>query len=72
MDILDVNEYLNEAHKTLSDDNDYKHWFNELVKCRKEADECGFDIARLEGALYQLHIRDIGFIIDKLNRPDFS
>lgn len=72
MDILDVNEYLNEAHKTLSDDNDYKHWFNELVKCRKEADECGFDITRLEGVLYQLHIRDIGFIIDELNKPDFS
>lgn len=64
MDILDVNEYLYAAHKALDNDTEYKHWFSELVKCREEANKCGFDIGRLEGVMYQLHARDIGFIID--------
>jgi len=68
MDILEVNEYINAAHKALDNDTEYKHWFSELVKCREEASKCGFDIGRLEGVMYQLYARDIGFIIDNLEK----
>ena len=70
MDILDVNEYLNAAEELLQDDSEYRHWFEELVKCRKEAEECGFNISRLEGVMYQLYVRDIGCILDKLHALD--
>ncbi|SEP99214.1 hypothetical protein SAMN02910382_01635, partial [Butyrivibrio sp. TB] len=50
----------------LQNDSEYSHWFNELVKCRKEASECGFNIGRLEGVMYQLHIREIGSIADNM------
>lgn len=68
MDILDLNEYLNDAHKALDNDIEYKHWFDELVKCREEAGKCGFDIGRLEGVMYQLHVRDIGYVIDNVQK----
>ncbi len=66
MDILDVNEYLNKAEEQLQENPEYIHWFKELVKCRKEAEGCGFDIGRLEGVMYQLYARDIGCILDGL------
>ena len=66
MDILDANELLNAAKERLQNDSEYSHWFNELVKCRKEANECGFDISRLEGVMYQLHIREILSIADNM------
>lgn len=66
MDILDANELLNAAKERLQNDFEYSHWFYELVKCRKEANECGFDISRLEGVMYQLHIREILSIADNM------
>ena len=66
MDILNVNEYLNKAEEKLQEDPEYIHWFEELVKCRKEAEECGFNISKLEGIMYQLYARDIGCILDRL------
>ena len=68
MDILTANEHLDEANRHLLDDPEYQHWFEELVMCRKEAYECGYDIGKLEGILYQLHIRDIGCIIEGLKK----
>ena len=66
MDILDSNELLNVAKERLQNDSEYRHWFDELVKCRKEASECGFNIGRLEGVMYELHIREIGSIADNM------
>ena len=66
MDILDVNEYLNKAEEQLQEDPEYIHWFEELIKCRQEAEKCGFNVSRLEGVMYQLYARDIGCILDGL------
>ncbi len=66
MDILDVNEHLSKAEEQLQEDPEYIHWFEELVKCRKEAEQCGWNICKLEGVMSQLYVRDIRCILDGL------
>ena len=42
---------------------------NEIVSpLVTQLSKCGFDIGRLEGVMYQLYARDIGFIIENLEK----
>lgn len=65
MDILDVNEYLNAASEALQDDSEYFHWIQALGTARRQAlDECDCCTNKVEGCLWQLYVRQVGYILD--------
>ncbi|MBQ7431357.1 hypothetical protein [Butyrivibrio sp.] len=65
MDIIEVNEYLNAASDALQDDPEYFHWIQALGKARRQAlDECNCVTDKVEGCLWQIYARQVGYILD--------
>ena len=65
MNELEVNNYISVAEEALKDDPDYQRWFSALVEQRiKARDGEGYDIARVEGILFEMWNAKIGYILD--------
>ncbi len=71
MNELEVNTYINAAEEALIGDPDHKRWMEALYAARKSMmDEYGCNSGSLEGILFEIWNKRIGYILD--HRQDIS